>query len=217
MQKCHPVSGGLFMQKLYASVCLLLALALGCAAHQSVHSTTVRSIALGGGRQDPFLRERLLGQIRSAQIELNSTTVRAVGRRGGIEVRIDGSPRRISESVAGRILEIQSRLDGLLGQYAVQYGVGAIWCEDPSREGMPFQGMVRHEDQNLRVHCFVADPTFVQGRRPVDPLLTLDREEVAAASSLVHGQYEVSRYPLPPLPVIAGPTPRPLICHVAGE
>lgn len=206
------------MNKLVAFVCLALCFLAGCASPAG-HPTTVRSVVFeAGGRQDPVLRERLLVQIRFTRSELNGFMTRIdVRARTGIEVRIDEIPRRLPSALISHILDIQARLNGLLGQYAAQYGTQAIWCEDPSRPRMSFVGMPGYEDLVIRVQCLVADPAYPGGRLLMQPLLTFDQGQIAMAHDVVSRQYETARYPLPPLPVIAGPTPRPLVCRVAGE
>ena len=142
------------------------------------------------------------------------------GRRGvggGVEVRVYGLPKRLPTYAVGRALEIQGRLDALLMQYAIQYGSGTAWCEDPVRGRLTFRGLPRYEDLNLRVQCVVADAGYPGGRRVVTPMVTFDAIERAAASQLVSGQYETSRYPLPAIVHVAGPARRPLVCHLAGE
>ncbi len=193
---------------------------VGCAGGAAIQHTSavLRPIVQTAG--DRALRqERLLTEIREADAELGDLAIR-FGRRGvggGVEVRVYGLPKRLPTYAVGRALEIQGRLDALLMQYAIQYGSGTAWCEDPVRGRLTFRGLPRYEDLNLRVQCVVADAGYPGGRRVVTPMVTFDAIERAAASQLVSGQYETSRYPLPAIVHVAGPARRPLVCHLAGE
>lgn len=195
----------------------------GCASQPSRDQMARRSTLLSTNAivlPDRVLQRRLRAEIYRTQSELYLLVIqpRRTSTTGvRIEVRANGIPASLPEQTIRRALDLQARLDGLLGQYAVQYGVQQIWCEDPSRERMPFVGLPRYEDLEHRVQCVMADPEVPGGRRMVEPYITVDVWQLPGANALLESRYETVRYPLPPPPVVPSPRPRAMVCHVEGE
>ena len=206
MQNCRVVMWILFVAAL-----------VGCFSPQEAVSRRMIVLAEHSSAERDALRDEIMRREQAIHGRV------PMAARGAVVVIafVNARPRNLEPAFVREVLQAQAELDRDLARY--QALGGHLWCERPivesfhhriSIEVLEFVGLPRYRDVARDTRCFLEDPGYPGGRRPIEPLLNLDYR-LGAGNDLTDTEYVMERYPIAPLPPIPNPTPLPLVCDGA--